>query len=128
MNAAGYRSSAVPLLLANAFKGDFAALTGGSESEAAAVITEAEGVFSASMLAYGWALTQPDALELVAGGLAAVGVDYLGLDDSSIPALTSIAYYGILAAMDLCKPDFERELQATTGWINGKLSSKKIVW
>jgi len=127
MAAADYRSTKIPDLLANAYKEGFAPLTGGIES-AAVVIKGAEDYFNASMKAYGGALTQDNGLELVAEGLAAVGVVYLGLDDSWIPDLTSIAAVGILAAMELCAPDFERELQATTGWINGKLSLKKIVW
>jgi hypothetical protein len=30
--------------------------------------------------------------------------------------------------MMLCAPDFEKELKATTGWVNGKLSAAGVTW
>ncbi len=127
MAAAFYRSDDVPALLANAYAADFSALAGSPE-KATQVILTAEGAFRASMMGYGWALTQDNALDLVAGGLAKVGADYLGLPAGSEAALVPVAKQGIFAAMTLCAPDFEAELQATTGWVNGNLSSAGISW
>jgi hypothetical protein len=127
MAAANSRSNEVPTLLVNAYKDDFSALAGSPEN-AALLIATAEGYFRFSMMVYGYALTQDNALDLVAGGLAKVGVDYLGLPPGSEAALVPVVKEGIFAAMTLCAPDFERELRASTGWVNGKLSSNGISW
>jgi hypothetical protein len=128
MNAAFFRSSEVPALLVNAYQDDFANLAGITETAAAGIVTTAEANFQISMINYGWALTQPNALDLVAQGLASIGVIYLGLPPGSEIILTPVAKSGIQAAMMLCKPDFEREIKADTGWVNGKLSAAGIVW
>lgn len=125
--AAFNRSDDVPTLLAEAYKSDFATLAG-DEDAAASLIATAEGNFKNSMMAYGYALTQGNALDLVAGGLAATGVSYLGLPPGSEVFLIPIAQQGIIAAKMLCAPDFERELHASTGWVNGRLSSNGIAW
>ena len=126
--AAAYsRSLEVPALLVNAYQEDFSTLAGSPEN-AALVITIAEGAFQASMMSYGWALTQDDALDLVAAGMAAVGAEYLGLPQAAVPALIPVVKQGIFAAMTLCAPDIEKELRASTGWVNGRLSSNGISW
>jgi hypothetical protein len=126
MAAANSRSDEVPTLLVNAYKDDFSALAGSPEN-AALLIAAAEGQFRYSMMLYGFALTQDNALDLVAEGMAAVGAEYLGMPGSEA-ALVPVVKQGIFAAMTLCAPDFERELQASTGWVNGKLSSNGISW
>lgn len=123
--AAFYRSGAIPTLLVNAYTDDLSAL---AAIDAAPIILVAEGNFRASMMAYGFALTQDNALDLVAAELAAIGVSYLGLPSGSEALLTPIAKQGIGAAMTLCAPDFERELHASTGRVNGGLSSHGIAW
>jgi hypothetical protein len=128
MSAAFFRSNEVPTLLVNAYQDDFADLAGITETAAASIITTAEANFQISMINYGWALTQPNALDLVAQGLASIGVIYLGLPLGSETILTPVAKSGIQAAMMLCKPDFEREIKADTGWVNGKLSASGVVW
>jgi hypothetical protein len=125
--AALYRSNAVPALLIDAYKDDFSALAG-SPDNAAQIIATAEGNFRFSMMGYGWALTQDNALDLVADGLASIGVKYLGLPPGSEAALVPVAKQGIAVAMMLCAPDFEKELKATTGWVNGKLSAAGVTW
>lgn len=130
MAAAFNRSAEVPTLLAEAYKSDFAILAGYGEDAAASFIATAEGDFRASMMAYGYALTQANALDLVAGGLAAIGVSYLGLPPgpNSVALLVPIAQQGIVAAKMLCAPDLDRELHASTGWVNGRLNSNGIAW
>lgn len=127
MAAAYYRSEEAPALLINAYAADFSALAGSPEN-AAQIIATAEATFRASMMGYGWALTQDNALDLVSAGLAKIGASYLGLPADSAEALVPIATQGILAAMDLCAPDFEAEIKATTGWVNGNLSAEGIAW
>jgi hypothetical protein len=127
MAAAYYRSEQVPALLINAYAADFSDLAGSPEN-AAQIIATAEGGFRVTMIGYGWALTKDNALDLVADGIAKIGADYLGLPPDSAEDLAPIAKQGILAAMELCAPDFEGELRATTGWVNGNLSSERIAW
>ncbi len=127
--AALNRGSEVPTLLVNTYASDFSGYAGSREN-AEQIIRTTEGNFRASMIGYGFALSQEKdkALDLVAGGLAETGVSYLGLPAGSEAALVPVARQGIVAAMMLCAPDFEDELKATTGWLNGRLSSKGVVW
>jgi hypothetical protein len=79
------------------------------------------------MKAYGVALTPPadNARNNIAGFLAGMGAQYLGLPaDSLLPVVT----VGLEIAMDICASDFEREIKASTGWVNGKLSFNGIFW
>lgn len=120
MNAAYFRSGQVAMLLFDAYQDDYPVLSGS--------IAIAEGNFRYYMISYGWVLTQPDALDRVAEGLAKIGVDYLGLPVGSESILAPIAKQGIEAAKMLCAPDFEREIKADTGWVNGKLSAAGVAW
>ncbi len=123
--AAAYsRSNQVPELLVNAFKGDFSAIDPNAEQ----TIRTAEANFRVSTMAYGWALTQDNAFDLVAQGLATTGAVYLGLPPEAVPGLVPLVKQGMGGAMMICAPDFERELRATTGWVNGNLSSEGVVW
>jgi hypothetical protein len=128
MAAANNRSSEAPALLVNAYKDDFSALAGIPQNAAQQIIEIAEGQFRYSMWVYGLFLTQDNALDLVAEVLANIGADYLGLPPGSGAALVPVAKQGIFAAMTLCAPDFEAELRASTGWVNGQLSSNGIAW
>jgi hypothetical protein len=127
MAAAYLRSDQVPALLINAYAMDFAALAGGQQN-AAQIIATAEGMFRAYTMGYGWALTQDNALDLVADGLSKIGTSYLGLPPEYSQILFPLVKQGILASMTLCAPDFERELRASTGWVNGNLSEERIIW
>lgn len=128
MHAAINRSDETPELLARAFKTDFSVIAGIPEENAAQLIRNAEGMFRTTMMNYGWALTQENALDLISVEMARVGAAYLNLPPGSEAALVPAVQQGILAAMLLCEPDFERELKASTGWVNGKLSSHGISW
>ncbi len=118
----------VQSLLTNACKADLAAIAGISEAEAAQIIADAEFMHWQSIITYGFALSKDNTLELVAGGLAKIGVAYLGLPPGSEAALVPVVEQGITAAMTICAPDIERELKASTGWVNGRLSSHGIAW
>ncbi len=127
MAAAYHRSDEVAALLVRSYAADFSGLAGSAEN-AAQTITTAESKFRATLMGYGWALTQNNALDLLAGPLAKIGVSYLDLPAGSEAALVPTVKQGIGAAMMLCAPDFERELRATIGWVNGNLSSAGIAW
>ena len=42
--------------------------------------------------------------------------------------LALVVKQGILVAMARCVEDFQVELRATTGWVNGNLSAVGIAW
>ena len=134
MAAASYRSNEAPALLVNAYKGTFVSLgIFPNEAAAAAFIAQTEAEYQNYLFIYGLILSianEDDAINAVAQGLADVGASYLGFphDPATIAALTFVAKQGILQAMDLCKPDFEREIAATIGWVNGRLSKAKVQW
>ena len=129
MNASYYHSVDASALLANAFADDpYISSLAGSPENAKLLIAIAEGTFRVSMINYGWALTQDNALDLVSEGMAKVGTEYLHLPPGSEAVLVPLVKQGVLAAMTLCAPDIERELRASTGWVNGKLSSHGISW
>jgi hypothetical protein len=127
MAAALNRSDEVPALLIKAYQDEFAALAGGADN-AALIIATAEGTYRAYLTGYGWALTQADALDRVALQMAVVGAEFLGLPPQAAPDLVPTVKQGILAAMSLCASDIDRELKASTGWVNGRLSSHRISW
>ncbi len=125
MTAANSRSDEVPELLIKAYSYDFTIL---GVPNPDSLIASAEASFKTWLWAYGLALTQNNAIDLVSAGLAEVGAAYLGLPPESAEALIPVAKQGIYAAMTLCAPDFEAEIRASTGWINGRLSSHGINW
>jgi hypothetical protein len=121
------RDSAVLTLLIASYADDQGFKDLVDPRDAAEFITEAEAIFRNSMLMYGVALrpSADNALNNIAGFLAVLGEDYL-----NIPAalLLPVVTRGLEIAMDICASDFERELRASTGWVNGKLSSNGISW
>jgi hypothetical protein len=131
MAAAYFRSDEIPGMLVTAYRDDLSALSGLSGDVVAQMITESENAKRQYLMGYGWAMSQENALDLVAAGLAHQGVAYLasqGYPPIPEEVLTPIAKQGIIAAMSLCAGDFEGEVRATTGWVNGKLSSNGVVW
>jgi hypothetical protein len=126
-DAAAKRDPADPTLLIAAYADDqdFKDLV--APRDAAGFITEAEAMFRNSMLIYGKALApNPDeARANIIIFLTVFGENYL-----NIPAalLKPVVTRGLDIAMDICASDFEREIKASTGWVNGKLSSNGISW
>lgn len=53
-------------------------------------------------------------------------LEYKGLPPPPPEQLYPLIVQGILQAMDLCRPDFMAEISATTGRVNGKMSSLGI--
>jgi hypothetical protein len=127
MEAAFYRSDQVPGLLVRSYSQDFAALAGGQDN-AKGIIEAAEAQFRTRIMGYGWALMQDNAFDIIAGEVAKLSEGFLGLPPGAGDALVPIVKQGIGAAIMLCATDFERELRADTGWVNGNLSSSGIAW
>lgn len=129
--AAYTRSSGIPDTLVSAYKTDLSALSGLPPDTIAEMIRQSETEKQMYLMGYGWALTQENALDLVAQGLALQGIAYFeskGLPAPPQPLLEQVAQQGIMAAMWLCAGDIQDEISATTGWVNGRLSSEGVAW
>ncbi len=101
-------------------------------------IRAAEGPFVQSLAANGWVLTLPlpVAKAALAHQLAVEGRNYLAWRYAGVPGfdpppavelLEALANAGLDAAMYVCAPDFMDEIEATTGWVNGQMSSRGVV-
>jgi hypothetical protein len=114
------RDPAVPGLLARALAPDLAPYFGSAAAAAERLVLD-EALFRQATIAYGWALMQPDARALVAGGIGDQAEAFLGLPPGSGPALVPLIDWAIGQAMTLCEPDYMDELRATRGWLQGRL-------
>ncbi|HET8538749.1 MAG TPA: hypothetical protein VFL83_02635 [Anaeromyxobacter sp.] len=103
--------------------------------EVKAWIDAVERPFVEGLGANGYVLTLPYAVAkpLIAAQLAREGQEYLawkyaGLLPPDLPfdLLVRLAEAGLDAAMPLCAPDFMDEIEATTGWVNGRMSALGI--
>ncbi len=101
-------------------------------------IRAAEGPFVQGLAANGYVLTLPlpIAKAALAHQLALVGQEYLAWRYAGVPGfdppppvelLEQLANAGLDAAMYVCAPDFLDEIEATTGWVNGRMSSSGLV-
>jgi hypothetical protein len=120
LDTAAARDPGVPDLLSRAFAADFAPLVGSPEA-AAARIAEAEAIFRASTMGYGFALGQPGGRLMVEAGIGQQAEDFLGLPAGSGAALQPVIHASIDEAMAFCARDFMWELWATKLWVNGRL-------
>ncbi len=123
MDSTQARTAAFPQLMVQAYAPDLAL----PAADAAALITEAETRFQASMYDYGLALTFPPdtAVSLLAGQFAALADTYLRSYGISLPMTNDqIALFlagFINEAMVLCQDDFAAELEQTVGFVDAQL-------
>ncbi len=127
MGAAALRDPAFADLLVEAWVDDFAAVVG-SHAAAEALIRAYEAGLRTFLMEYGWALSQPDALSLLAGQIAVMAEGYLGLPPGSGAALVPLIEQAIQGGMQLCAGDFQREVRATAGWVNGRMSRNGVAF
>ena len=110
---------------------------GGDYDEMVQWIRAAEGPFVQGLGANGYVLTLPFdvAKAALAHQLAVEGRNYLAWRYAGVPGfdppppvelLEQLANVGLDAAMYVCAPDFMDELEATVGWVNGRMSSNGI--
>jgi hypothetical protein len=125
LQAASVRDGSIPALLAEAWAGPFAPIVG-SEAEAAEFVVTAEAIYRWTTAGYAWALTQPNGRALVVAGIANQAEEFLGLPPGAGAALQPLIDYGITLAMALTEGDWERELRASAGWVNGTLASHHV--
>ena len=79
-------------------------------------------------MSYGWALSQPDSLQLVSQEIAGLAQGYLGgsLPPGTEAALPPLVEQGILAGMQLCAPDFQQEIDATVDWVGANMDAAGV--
>ncbi len=127
MASAAARDPSVPAMLGVAWSGAFAGLLG-SAAAAVQIIRAYEAGLREFLMAYGWALSQPDALGLLAGQIAVIAEGYLGLPPGAGAPLVPLIEYGILAGMQLCATDFAQEIAATTAWVAGRMAAAGVTY
>jgi hypothetical protein len=127
MASAALRDPSDPAMLEVAWSGAFAGLLG-SNAAAVRTIRAYEALSRESLVLYGWALSQPDALELLSGQIAVIAEGYLGLPPGAGAPLVPLIEYGILAGMQLCAPDFAQEIAATTAWVAGRMAAAGVTY
>jgi hypothetical protein len=100
------------------------------EEVARATLLADEAAYRGWVAGYGMALQQPDAQQRVAGGVAAIAADFLGipkeLQPFYLPSLTTLIYGALDAGQMIVAPDVMGELDATIGRVNAELSTRKI--
>lgn len=140
MDSAINRSDEFPALLSNAYATGLAGQFGINQDEAAGIIHATEGAFRDFLIGYGYILTKDEAtaLQMISEQMAGLAINFL--DSYGIPlvwpdgtAITSadllpLIQFAISTSMEICANDFEKEIRATTGWANGKLSSNGITY
>lgn len=112
-------------LLAAAYAEPLSEYFPGGEAEAAATLVFVESQFRAIEVQYAGALaaSSVDSYAPLAQFNTMLAAALFGLPPS---ALYPVVDYGIGQAMALVKDDFQREIFATIGWVNGNLRSRGV--
>lgn len=127
MASAAARSPSDPAKLEVAWSGPFAEILG-SNAAGVQMIRAYEAGSREFVMAYGWALSQPDALTLLAGQIAVMAEGYLGLAPGQGAPLVPLIEQGILAGMQLCAPDFQEEVDATAAWVGANMAAAGVTF
>ncbi|HEU4384206.1 MAG TPA: hypothetical protein VFR85_11985 [Anaeromyxobacteraceae bacterium] len=126
MAAAAARSPSDPARLGVAWSHPFAEILG-SNAAGVQMIRAYEAASRDGVLAYGWALSQPNPLPLLAGQIAVIAEGYLGLPPGAGAALTPLIEQGILAGMQL-SAGFQQEVDATATWVGANMAAHGVAF
>jgi hypothetical protein len=115
----------VDLLLAAAYRKPLAGYFAGGEAEAAATIVYVESQFRAIERQYAEALaaSRPESFAPLAQFNAAQAAQLFRMPAA---ALYPVVTWGLGRGIALAQDDFQREIFATIGWVNGNLSSRGV--
>ena len=125
MSSAAARNPSDPALLQVAWSDAFAGLTGGNAASVQLIRAYEEG-YREAFVAYGWALSQPNALELVAGQIATMATAFLGVPPDQAAQLEPLIELGILVGEDLCAADFLQEVEGTVAWVGANMAAHGV--
>lgn len=124
--AAATRDPSIPALLQVAWGDAFAEVVG-SKAAAEQIIRAYEAGHRDFLLAYGWALSQPNALQLLSGQIAVLAEGYLGLPPGSGAPLVPLIEQGILIGGQL-SAGFLAEIDATTTFVAGNMLAHGVTF
>lgn len=112
-------------LLAAAYGEPLAEYFPGGKPQAEEIIKATEAAFRMieSQYAYSLVMSRPDAFGPLAEFNAALAAQLFGMPAETLVPLVT---YGIGQAILLVQPDFQREIFATIGWVNGNLGSRSV--
>ncbi|HZY04053.1 MAG TPA: hypothetical protein VFF02_11190 [Anaeromyxobacteraceae bacterium] len=127
MASAAAREKKAPFLLQAAWSDAFASVVGSPEAASQMIFAYEDGLRE-YLMAYGWALMQPNAIELLASQTAVIAEGYLGLPPGSAAPLVPLIESGILAGMQLCAPDFQQEIAATVEWVGANMAAHGVTY
>ncbi len=130
---AWHRNKKFPALLADSYAPALASCAGISVEQARAVIISAEKQFRADLMYHGAMLcgSRTEAVRTLSEQVAARAGSYLAANGITLPAgtdLAPLARFGITSAMDLCKDDFEAEINATIASVGAKLAANGVTY
>ena len=127
MDSAAARDPSDPALLQVAWSAAFAPLTGGNAPSVHLIRAYEEG-YRQAFVGYGWALSQPDALDLLAWQIAMVATDFLGVPLDQAAAFFPLIKDGILIGESLCADDFYQEIEGTVAWVGANMAAHGVTY
>ena len=122
MAAAAARSPSDPARLEVAWSGPFAELLG-SNAAGVQMIRAYEAGSREMVMAYGWALSQPNALDLLSWQIAVVATDFLGVPPDRAEDFFPLIKGGIELSELLCAGDFYQEIEGTVAWVGANMAA-----
>ncbi len=136
LTSAQERDDSVPLLLSEAYAEGLAEATGMSLEVANGIIYETESEFQAQMISYGAALTQENALELLAEQGTELAIMILEAEHGiEVPSerygeifalVKNLMASTLLEAIEVVEDDYSEELEATQKYVKKQLNANKI--
>ncbi len=127
MDSAAARDPSDPALLQVAWSDAFAALTGGNAASVRLIRAYEEG-YRQAFVSYGWALSQPNALELLSWQIATVATAFLGVPPDQAAQLEPLIELGILVGEELCAADFYQEVEGTVAWVGANMAAHGVTF
>jgi hypothetical protein len=130
-SSATSRTSNFPVLLVKAYAGDFSQYAGISYHEASKFIIAAEKEFRKSIVLYGQALMQDEAIaiQLISEGTAEVAASFLeanGITPPPTEDIVPLIEFAIEQSIILCADDFAPEIAATIDFVDQNLQTHGI--
>lgn len=127
MASAAARDPSDPALLQVAWSDAFAPFTGGNAASVHLIRAYEEG-YRQAFVRYGWALSQPDALDLLAWQIAIDATAFLGVPPNQAADFFPLVKGGILIGEGLCADDFYQEVEGTVAWVGANMAAHGVTY
>ncbi len=127
------RSPELPFFMVKAYAEEFSDYANISYLEAAKIIASTETDFRKRMILYGQALMQDEAtaIQLISEDWAELAIGFFAMYGITLPEgtdLTPLIKFAIGQAMEICKGDFDEEVEATINFVNQQLLLYRIIY